>query len=270
MATPPSQVLSASFPWLDADWRLISLYPPLVILSFMWMVYFLTDNASMVDLGWPLSLGAVSTTNFLFGTGFFWRKLLLCSLWWLQFIRFALGWMSRKLWRREDKRFGLWRKFWTSGKGLLGRNIPFNFLVFYHAQSTMTAVSSFSLNISCNNPLPYLTNLEIFSVALWMFAIILENTADMQLAKFRVAARRDSSANKPKVLKAGLWKYSRHPNYFAEFILWCSYCLYGFSSVTETWHYAVLLLGPAAAYYFLVHYTGLPSFVSSLFFSFFF
>ena len=67
--------------------------------------------------------------------------------------------------------------------------------------------------------------IEITATAIWLIGFLFEATADQQLYRFK-----SDPDNKDKVLDTGLWAYSRHPNYFGEFLIWWSYFLFAFTA----------------------------------------
>jgi len=67
--------------------------------------------------------------------------------------------------------------------------------------------------------------IEKFAVSLWLIGFVFETTADLQLYRFK-----SNPDNAGKVLDTGLWAYSRHPNYFGEFLIWWAYFLFALSS----------------------------------------
>ncbi len=67
--------------------------------------------------------------------------------------------------------------------------------------------------------------LELLAVAIWLLGFVFEATADLQLHRFR-----SDPANRGRVLGSGLWAYSRHPNYFGEWLIWWSYFLFALSA----------------------------------------
>lgn len=86
-------------------------------------------------------------------------------------------------------------------------------------------------------------------IAIALCALVGEHVADRQLANFRAAA-----ANQGQVCQQGLWRYSRHPNYFFEWLHWWAYVAFAVHS--SQW--AFTLLGPACIYLFLRYLTGVP------------
>ena len=86
-------------------------------------------------------------------------------------------------------------------------------------------------------------------VAFWATGLLGESLADRQLARFRA-----DRANKGKVCQAGLWNYSRHPNYFFEWLVWVGYAVFALGS---QWGW-LGLLAPALMLHFLLNVTGIP------------
>jgi len=168
-----------------------------------------------------------------------------------------VGWtLGRKHYKHEDRRWNLWREHWTNGDGLLGiRNVHINFFVFYQMQALSNVwVFSLPLILMCNNTEETLYKTEILGLIIWAISFYLENVADIQLSKFQLK----NKGNINCVMDKGLWRYSRHSNYFFEWMIWNSYALMTFYSINSQWQYAILILMPAVAFYFLVFYTGVP------------
>ena len=71
---------------------------------------------------------------------------------------------------------------------------------------------------------PNLNAIQYFAITLFTLSLFMESLADKQLTHFL-----SDPGNKGKVCKKGLWRYSRHPNYFFESMVWLSYCLFAIS-----------------------------------------
>eukprot|EP00128_Syssomonas_multiformis_P010038 Colp12_sorted_trinity150504_noHs@4464 len=235
-------------------------------LTFMWVICMVRKNGSMVDFGWPSGFTAMAIYCLATGEGYFWRRFFICGLYILAGVRFMLGWaIGRKHWTHEDPRWNMWRERWRNGQGSFGiRSVALNFFFFYHAQSLTNAwFMSMPLWVACKNATAELSYYEIFAVALWFAAFAFENVADTQLTEFKKKqsraakqAKAEGKTFEPGVMKSGLWRYSRHPNYFGEFLIWISYVVYTVPSVTSWWQVPSLVLLPYVAYFFLVHFTG--------------
>eukprot|EP01135_Chromosphaera_perkinsii_P001337 Nk52_evm64s164 gene=Nk52_evmTU64s164 len=211
-------------------------------------------NAGMVDLGWPTGFTMIAMVFLLKGGGEFKRRAILALLQCLSGVRFITGWLARTVAHGEDRKWKLRRSRWSKGKGLLGiRSHALNFFLLYQTQAIgCIAMSVIPYRYICNNHSPGLSFLEWASLVIWMVCFLLENIADLQLAEFKT-----EQANKGKTLMTGLWSYSRHPNYFFEFLVWCSYALYAVDSVSEASDYCFLLMVPAVAYYYFAFFSGI-------------
>jgi steroid 5-alpha reductase family enzyme len=95
-----------------------------------------------------------------------------------------------------------------------------------------------------------LSHLEYAGAVLWVFAFLGEVLADAQLARFKA-----NPVNRGKVCDLGLWRFSRHPNYFFEWLIWVSYALFALASP----HGYLGLISPALILFFLLKVTGIPA-----------
>ena len=103
--------------------------------------------------------------------------------------------------------------------------------------------------ILIHNPNP-LGPLDGVGVTIWLIGFIGLNLADLQLARFKQAPNR----TRAEVCDVGLWKYSRHPNYFFEWVLWIGYLPMGWAAPEGAWLVAL----PFILYLFLTKITGIP------------
>jgi len=104
--------------------------------------------------------------------------------------------------------------------------------------------------LACLNPNPPLRTIEKVGAGIWLVAIFGEAFADGQLNKFK-----NNPANQGKTFRGGLWKYSRHPNYFCEWLIWVGYAVFALGS---PWGW-LGLISPALILYFLLSATGIPA-----------
>lgn len=224
-------------------------------MSILWWLGLRIRNAGLVDFGWPSGFTALALYFAYYSDGLPERRWLIAGMYALCGCRFMLGWVVRNVRDGEDRRWQYWRERWQRGEGLFRtRSVPLNFFAFYHAQTFATVfILMGPLIIACQNGQPDIHFYEWLAVLLWAVSFVLENVADFQLDRFR--ARTESTGG---VCRTGLWYYSRHPNYFFEFMIWCSYALFAASSVRSLPELSVLVLVPITAYWFLVHFTGIP------------
>ena len=102
----------------------------------------------------------------------------------------------------------------------------------------------------CFNDTQAIHLLEWTGLALWATALAGEVLADRQLARFRGAP-----GNRGKTCRAGLWRYSRHPNYFFEWLIWCAYSL-----MTLPAPYGWIgLANPLLMLFLILKVTGIPA-----------
>jgi steroid 5-alpha reductase family enzyme len=104
--------------------------------------------------------------------------------------------------------------------------------------------------IACLNPEPRLHVLEVAGVAIWLTGLLGESVADGQLAAFK-----RNASNRGKVCDVGLWRYSRHPNYFFEWTIWIGYAVFALAS---PWGWLALAM-PALMLHFLINVTGVKA-----------
>jgi steroid 5-alpha reductase family enzyme len=223
-------------------------------ISFLWWLGQRFQNAGLIDFGWPSGFTALALYYGFVSDGHWQRKAIITAMYCFCGLRFMVGWIVRNRRDGEDRRWSYFRDRWNCGEGLFGiRSVPINLFAFYHAQTFATLLVLIRPHtIACNNAEPGVYVVEWIAVGLWVFSYIMENVADFQLDQFR---KTDESRG---VCRNGLWKYSRHPNYFYEFLIWTAYTLFAIPSNTHWMDVVALVLVPLVAYWFLVHFTGIP------------
>lgn len=246
---------------------MISLIDKVFYFNFLFQIIWMTimyalcvakKNGSWVDFGWPSGFFLMALLHLIFSTGYWLRKTIICSLYLLAGARFMFGWIKRGHLVKEDSRWILWRELWAEGKGMFGlKNEYINTFAFYHAQSLANALFFIMpLQISCFNAEENMNIFEIIGVVLWFFAFWLENKADFQRVVF-LSKQKKAKIPPGAIVNCGLWNYSRHPNYFCEFLIWIAYTIYSIPSLKWEWRSGVLFFIPYVAYYFLVEFTGI-------------
>ena len=125
-----------------------------------------------------------------------------------------------------------------------------SFFVFYQAQALVAAVLSAPILLAAFDPDERLGLLAWAGAALWIGAAVLERAADRQLQRFK-----SDPTNKGRTLKTGLWRYSRHPNYFFQWLTWVAYALVALEA-PYGW---IGLVAPAIMLYLILFVTGVPA-----------
>lgn len=225
-----------------------------VYMTLLWWVGIKKGNAGLVDFGWPSGFTALALFNYWVAPQRHPALVVLTVLYVICGVRFMVGWIVRNVRDGEDRRWEYWRVLWREGRGQLGiRSVATNLFVFYHAQTFATlAILTVPLVVVGRSTRTSFHPLEWIGMGLWTFAFVMENVADVQLDHHR------RNCQGYQVCRKGLWKYSRHPNYFFEFVIWCAYAVFAWPSATEPLQFVILLLVPLTAYGFLVYFTGIP------------
>lgn len=202
-------------------------------------------NAGIVDVFWALNFPVITLITYVLADGFEVRKLLICSAFLLAELRLGIY-----LWKRvvghlkeEEGRYVQLRKEW-------GEHANRNFFIFFQFQALSNVILALPFFIITANPNPQIQPLEYVGLAIWLLASIGEFVADKQLAAFK-----KNPANKGKVCQNGLWNYSRHPNYFFEWITWMAYFVFALAS---PWG-ILAIVSPAVMLYLLLRVTGVPN-----------
>lgn len=180
------------------------------MMTMVWMLGVKLRNASIIDIFWGLGFVSLGWLYFVMTDGFELRRWLVLGLVTLWGLRLALYISVRNHGKGEDKRYATWRR--EGGKWWWLRSYVTVFLL----QGLMMLVISIPLYLSQRSVLPdSLTAIDSIAVFVALAGILFEAVADWQLFHFK----RDS-ANRGQVLSSGLWRYSRHPNYFGEILVW--------------------------------------------------
>jgi steroid 5-alpha reductase family enzyme len=217
----------------------------LALLMFViWLISMRLRNAGIVDVGWALGLVILSVWYAWQGPGFGPRKWVMAAMVSFWGIRLASHLLRRIASEPEDGRYQQLRREWQ------GKNIPLRFLFFFEFQALLDVLLSLPMLLAALNSAPQLSALEYAGVGLWLVAVIGESIADAQLAAFK----RDP-ANRGRVCQQGLWRYSRHPNYFFEWFIWVAWMVYALAS---PWGWLSVVC-PALMLFFLFRVTGIPA-----------
>lgn len=190
----------------------------LFALAVCWPIW-KTGRLSYVDIGWPWGLVIIGVLTFTFSEGYRPRAALVSAAYVFAGLRMGLG--ALKLWRagrfeREFPRYRYQQLRWQrAGKTNLGLAQQTEALVQGLANASYLAFPAFVIG---SNPDTAISGFELAGLALWVAAFVMESLADQQKYGFlREMAR---AGEKNRVCDVGLWRYSRHPNYFAEWMVW--------------------------------------------------
>ena len=212
-----------------------------ISMVIVWLVQRRTGRADWVDVAWAIGTGGLAAAVALFADGAPSRRVLIASLASLWAIRLAWHLAVRIRRSAEDGRYGRLRR-------QHGASADTWLFVFFQAQALLCAFFAVPALVAARNP-NALGWTDGAGVILWVVAVVGENAADRQLRRFRRTARATST-----VCRTGLWRYSRHPNYFFEWIHWWSYVCIGWHAP----HGWLTLMGPLAMLFLILKVTGIP------------
>jgi steroid 5-alpha reductase family enzyme len=202
-----------------------------------------TGKATAVDAGWAASLVGIALLYAFLGGGAVVQRVLVAVLVTLELGRVTIL-VARRVGGEEDGRYRELRERWRAR----GREQA-SFLVFFQAQALLAAILSLPWLVTASNDADRLEPLEWAGAAVWLAGFLIGLTADRQLARFRA-----DPANRGKTARIGLWRYSRHPNYFGQWLTWLGY---GLIALAAPWGW-IGLLAPALMLYLILFVTGIP------------
>ena len=216
----------------------------MVFMAFVWLAAKRVNNAGWVDVAWSYSFTVVVALLFWLGPAPDFRKILLCVIVGIWSLRLGTHLAIRvgKHHPTEDSRYAALREQFPKRPWLM-------FFGFFQAQAVLVGILSVPFFAVAANNSPTISPWEIAGALLWLIAIGGESLADSQLSAFR-----NRPENQGKVCDRGLWKYSRHPNYFFEWMIWVAFAVVALGS-PGGW---LGILSPIIMYYLLTQVTGIP------------
>jgi steroid 5-alpha reductase family enzyme len=224
---------------------LICLAACCVIMAGVWVWANNIKNAGVVDIFWSYNFPVIAIILFFLGDGLPGRRMLICGMIAIAGFRLGTHLMNRVVGHldEEEGRYKQLRKEWAP-------NPDRKFFWFFQMQAVSNVFLAIPFFIVVINTDLQLSILEYIGAGLWLIAFIGESLADHQLKQFK-----KDPANKGEVCDKGLWNYSRHPNYFFEWLMWVAYFVFALASP-----YGYLaIISPLAILYLLLKVTGIPA-----------
>ena len=212
-------------------------------MAILWMAQLRTRNAGIVDIGWAATLGALAVLCAAMTPGLPARRALLAALVCLWSARLTFYLFRRVIGAPEDARYSALRRRWGDAQDR-------NFFWLFQAQALINVFLSVPFLIVCSDAHPTLGLREALGAGILILSVIGESAADRELAGFRA-----DPSNKGRTCRKGLWRYSRHPNYFFEWLHWWAYVVMAAGASGWPW----TLVGPIVMGVFLLKVTGIPA-----------
>jgi len=216
-----------------------------MVLAWVWQRH--VRNAGWVDVFWTFATGLAAVAGALWPLGDGasparqWLVAALAAIWAL---RLGLHLRTRVLHRPEDARYAGFREDWGA------KFQPWLF-AFLQVQAAAALPLAVAMMLAAHAPVPFPRLADAIALAVIVVALAGSTIADRQLARFQA-----DQANVGRVCDRGLWGWSRHPNYFFEWLGWCAWAVFAFDPAwSPGW---LALSAPVLMYWLLVHVSGIP------------
>ncbi len=207
----------------------------------VWLVSLRIHNASYVDVAWAFGIAGTAITYALLADGSTLHRVLVAGLGTIWGVRLGTYLLGRLAGKEEDGRYQELRRRWAP-------NADRAFFVFFQAQAAFVLVFSLPFAFVAADP-GAMSRLAWAGAALALVSIAGEVTADTQLAVWKADPEHSGTT-----ARNGLWGWSRHPNYFFEWLHWAAWAVIAFSS-PDGW---VAILVPVFLLVLLFKVTGIP------------
>ncbi len=212
-------------------------------MAISWAVQRATGASGWIDTIWSLAVGVGGVAGAYLAAGPVERRvtaIVIVAAWSLR-LAFHIG--ARTRLGGEDPRYEKLIKEW-------GDRASFRLFYFLQIQAVAAFILVLAVYCAASNPAEYPQVGDLLALAVAAVAVIGEMVADVQLSRFR-----KTPEAKREICQRGLWAYSRHPNYFFEWLFWCSWPLMALPALGFA---AIALLAPVMMYWLLVHVSGIP------------
>nr|WP_316654714.1 DUF1295 domain-containing protein [uncultured Gellertiella sp.] len=215
-----------------------------MLMAVAWAVQRLTGASGWVDTIWSFAVGAGGIAAAILADGTLerrWTAGLLIGLWALR-LGSHIGFRTHG--GGEDPRYEKLIRDW-------GLSAAWRLFLFLQVQALAAFVLVLAVYPAASARGLFPGLLDVAGVALAILALAGEALSDHQLSAFRRTADARTT-----VMEKGLWAWSRHPNYFFEWLFWCAWFL--LAQTESNWLGVLALLAPIQMYWLLVHVSGIP------------
>ena len=193
----------------------------LVLMTFLWLVSIPIKNVSIVDIFWGIGFIVVGSFYFFFEGEMYMLQLLVFILLCIWGLRLSVYLFIRNYKKGEDFRYQEFRKNYGPN-----RYWWFSFFQVFLLQGVLIMIVSLPLlGIKTETESNELNILDYAAIAVWLVGFFFESVGDFQLMRFK-----KNPDNIGKVLQTGLWRYTRHPNYFGDTMIWWAFGLFSVAS----------------------------------------
>jgi steroid 5-alpha reductase family enzyme len=208
-----------------------------------WAIQRQTGNSGWIDTIWSFAVGVGGMASSIWADGAFERRILAFVIIALWALRLGSHIGSRSTGAKEDPRYAKLVEEW-------GAAASSKLFWFLQIQAVAALVLVTAAYLAASNQTTFPRAMDVIALFLAIIALAGEALSDQQLARFR-----KTPEAKTGVCESGLWRYSRHPNYFFEWLFWCVWPLLAMTTSGWSW---LSLLAPVMMYWLLVHVSGIP------------
>jgi steroid 5-alpha reductase family enzyme len=212
-----------------------------VLMVVTWLSSLCRKDAGVIDICWGIGFALIAWAIFL-NAGEphedSWLLAILTTVW---AVRLSIHLAVRNLGESEDFRYRAMRERW-------GKSFPLaSLFIVFGLQGAVMWVVSLPIQISLSVTAPTSTTFVVVGVALWAVGMFFETVGDWQLVQFK-----NNPDNTGQVLDTGLWRYTRHPNYFGDSLVWWGLFLVAVSQSGAWW----TIISPATMTILLLQVSG--------------
>ncbi len=233
---------------LEPGWRVIQIFQVtaasvIVYMTGWFIAAQIRGRNDIADVAWGLGFVLVAAVSLIAGHVFSARALLVSNLVLIWGLRLALHIHSRNRGRGEDPRYRKWREEWGT------KFVLRSFLQVFMLQGMLLLMVAIPIIFVNQAPPALLGWLDLLGLAIWLFGFGFEAVGDWQLLKFI-----RNPDKKGTLMTSGLWRYTRHPNYFGEVTLWWGIWLMTLG-LPGGW---LTIIGPLTVTILILKVSGIP------------
>jgi steroid 5-alpha reductase family enzyme len=215
-----------------------------VAMALAWRVAMTTGQSGRIDAIWAFATGSAAVVAAAASQGDPLRRTLVCVIAALWSLRLGFYLWRRAIGSADDPRYAALKQSW-------GAAPPRRLFLFLQIQAAASWPLALTAYCAAGAPRPGLGGRDALAIAVFTVALAGEAIADQQMAGFKQAP-----ANRGRICDQGLWAWSRHPNYFFEWLGWLAYPIMAIKAgYPAGW---LTLSGPLVIYWLLVHVSGAP------------
>lgn len=186
----------------------------LLIVGFLmitlWVIGTIRKDVSLVDPFWGLGFTIIAWTSSAMTSNTQAQALLVSALTSLWGLRLSLYLIGRNWGHSEDRRYGAMREYHQANFWLV------SLVTVFLAQGLIMWIVAMPIQAAISNPTRATSvGLNLCGILVWIVGLTFETVGDLQLARFK-----SDPNNAHRVMDRGLWRYTRHPNYFGDFCIW--------------------------------------------------